>query len=57
MLMFLATLSASVAASLLVEAVDIEGIKATKRRLARSLNTSAKAEVSYPNASVAGAMR
>jgi hypothetical protein len=57
MLMFLATLSASVAAVLLVQAMDIECVNAPRRRVARSLNAAAKAEASFPNASVAGAMR
>lgn len=57
MLMFLATLITSVAAVFLVQALDIEGVNAPKRRLARNLNSTAKSEVSYPNASVAGAMR
>jgi hypothetical protein len=57
MLMFLATLSASVAASLLVEAVDIEGIKSTKRRLARTVNASAKSEASFPCGAVGGVLQ
>ena len=57
MLMFLATLSASVAAVLLVQAMDIECVNAPQRRVARNLKAAAKAEASFPNASVAGAMR
>lgn len=53
MLMFLATLSVSVAASFLVEAVDIECIETAKRRM--SLHLSQKA--SYPDGAVAGALR
>jgi hypothetical protein len=48
MLMFLATLSTSVAVVLLVQALDIEGVKPAKRRVSQV----AKAEASYPNGAV-----
>jgi hypothetical protein len=48
MLMFLATLSMSVAAVFLVQALDIEGVKAAKRRASQA----AQAEVSYPDGAV-----
>lgn len=51
MLMFLATLSTSVAAVFLVQALDIEGVKPAKRRVSQA----AKAEAAYPNGAVAGA--
>lgn len=51
MLMFLATLSTSVAAVFLVQALDIEGVKPAKRRVSQA----AKAEAAYPNGVVAGA--
>lgn len=57
MLMFLATLITSVAAVFLVQALDIEGVNAPKRRVARTANASPKAEAPYANASVAGALR
>jgi hypothetical protein len=48
MLMFLATLSTSVAALFLVQALDIECVKPPKRRVSQA----AKADVSYPDGAV-----
>ena len=48
MLMFLATLSTSVAAVFLVQALDIEGVKPAKRRASPAV----KAEDCYPNGAV-----
>jgi hypothetical protein len=53
MLMFLATLGVSVAAALVVEAMDIECTGAAKRRV--SLRSRLKA--TYPDGAVAGALR
>ena len=50
MLMFLATLSTSVAVLFLVQAMDIECVKPPERRVSQA----AKAEASYPNGVVAG---
>jgi hypothetical protein len=51
MLMFLATLSTSVVALFLVQAMDIECVKPPRRRASPSVKT----EASYPNGAVAGA--
>lgn len=48
MLMFLATLGASVVAVLLVQAMDIECVKPAKRRVGQV----AKTETRYPNGAV-----
>ncbi len=48
MLMFLATLSTSVVALFLVQAMDTECVKPAKRRV----SPAAKAEASYPNGAV-----
>ena len=50
MLMFLATLSTSVAALFLVQAMDIECVKPPKRRVSQP----AKTEAAYPNGVAAG---
>jgi hypothetical protein len=55
MLMFLATLSASVIASLLVSAMDIECAKQPRRRLGRAAKIAAN-DV-YCDGGVAGALR
>ena len=57
MLMFLAIFSVSVAATLLVQAADIEGVKARRQRAARVASQPGKAEASYPNCTPAGALR
>ncbi len=55
MLMFLATLSASVIATVLVAAMDIECTRQPKRRVGRAAKTGAK-DV-YCDEAVAGALR
>jgi hypothetical protein len=55
MLMFLATLSASVIASLLVAATDIECAKQPRRRMGRAVKAAAN-DV-YCDGGVAGALR
>jgi len=55
MLMFLATLSASVVACFGVEAMDIERVGAAKSRMSRYLTRTGKVSESYPNGAAAGA--
>ena len=55
MLMFLATLSASVVACFGVEAMDIERVGAAKSRMSRYLTRTGKVSASYPNGAAAGA--
>ena len=52
MLMFLATLSTSVAAVFLVQALDIEGVRAAKRRASQPAKAAAKTGISYPDGAV-----
>ncbi len=60
MLMFLATLSASVVACFCVEAMDIERVDVAKSRMSRYLTRTGKVSAqplnaSYPNGAAAGA--
>lgn len=58
MLMFLAVLSASVAASLIVEAADIEGLRARRRTKQHgNVKPGAGAAAAYPDGVAAGAAR
>ncbi|WP_297492389.1 hypothetical protein [Acidocella sp.] len=57
MLVFLATLGASVAATLLVELLDIECVRPTKRRLRWGLNDGMKAEAHFSAPTALGGLR